>query len=63
MEMKHFKILCLTNVNFYLLQVAIIFGLQNKKLKLYKNKDKRNPVTDDIKLFTLHAQTLYAYVN
>ena len=63
MEMKHFKILCLTNVNFYLLQVAIIFGLQNKKLKLYKNKDKRNPVTDDTKLFTLHAQTLYACVN
>ncbi len=44
-------------------QVAIIFGLQTRKIKLYRNRDRNSEVKDDTKLESLHGSTLYAFVN
>jgi len=42
-------------------QVQIIFGLQNKSLELYHDKDKKQKVKQLKELFSLHGSTLYVF--
>ncbi len=46
----------------HLFQVAVIFGLQNRKLKLSRSKDGQNLLSEDTEPLTLHAQTVFAHV-
>lgn len=44
--------------------MAVIFGLQQKKLKLYTSKDKQSEIEENSTkdVVSLHGSTLYAYV-
>jgi len=44
-------------------QVAIIFGLQNRNVQLYRQQTRKEEVAKLSDIFTLHATVLYAFVN
>ncbi|ELT94742.1 hypothetical protein CAPTEDRAFT_226043 [Capitella teleta] len=42
-------------------QVQVIFGLQSTKIGLFRTKEKKNELSADVDVFSLHAQQLFAF--